>query len=567
MIIRSNRFRRLLIAVVSSGGLLLSTPALAPAATDTSVSHTVPYQFLAKVQVEAIGRLPSQVEWRAGVRWFQRAGCSATTLRPIIRNTLYSKEFTRLGYRASERALAAYRTILNRDPDTAEVIRAVRQGLARSVEGLLRSAEFGTLVSAICNPDEPAYHFGTTPPPGLPATGPGFRGQQIELQAALNATPPGGQVLLARGISVRLTDQLTIPTGVGLTTVGSPEPSRYASMGRLFRDRSVQLGVPLIRVQPGGRLTHVWVDGQRDTADGFVTHSAYSVQTLGGTGTTVSHNLLSNAAGGTNLSALGDTDTGTACIDNDFSNNVVDGFAGSHWAVLPAGGGVVGPWSDGLSVACEDATVRHNQVVDATDVGLIVFAEAGRTQRSQVTDNTVLNAGNSAFASMDSSPNIEPSGNGDGPGEKTQDFRGASMSRNLLWTSPAAPNAIGIAVGVRAWSAQYAYSGRGIQVVGNTSGTESVHAGNGIVVSGMHDAIVTGNILTTTLVTGAPLCTTAIEGIYRECGTPSATSLCPPAEIAADVSGGYASGRIQRPYRDGSYSGCVVGIVRGPERK
>ncbi|MGI8880007.1 MAG: hypothetical protein ACR2KJ_05715 [Jatrophihabitans sp.] len=321
-------------------------------------------------------------------------------------------------------------------------------------------------------------------------------------------------------------------------------------MARLYRVRNVALAVSLVRVLPGGKLTHVWVDGQRDTADGFVSHGAYTVQTFSGNGTTVSDNLLSNSAGGTNLSALGGADIGEECVNNQFNGNLVDGFAGSHWAVLTANGGVVGPWADGLSVACEDSTVTGNQIVDATDVGLIVFAEAARDQRSTVTGNTVLNAGNSAFASMDSSPNIEPSGNGDGPGVASQDFRGASMSHNLLWNSPVAPNAIGIAVGVRAWSAQYAYSGH-------------LYVGAGIVISGMHDAVIAGNKLQVQVVTGTPPCTTAVPGIYRQCGVVNAPSLCPPAKIGAGITAGYASGRLPHPIRDTDYSGCVVGIVRG----
>ncbi len=311
---------------------------------------------------------------------------------------------------------------------------------------------------------------------------------------------------------------------------------------------------------PGGRLTHVRVDGQMGRPERYVGHGAYNVQTLGGTGTQVSHDRLTNAAGGTNLSALGGSDTGNRCVDNEFDDNLVDGYASSHWARLLDGGGVVGPWADGLSIACEDAEVTGNEIVDATDVGLIVFSQNGIAQRSRLTDNVILNAGNSAFASPASSPGLNPLGVGDEAGMARMDFTGTVMAGNLMWNTPAAPNGIGISVGVRPWTAEYSYNGHGIRVQDNSSGQEGIWAGNGVVVSGMLDATVTGNDLNVHVVDGAPLCTTAVEGIYRRCGTPSATSLCPPGEVGVDLEG-FASGTIDGVSTRRSFSGCIVGAV------
>ncbi len=92
------------------------------------------------------------------------------------------------------------------------------------------------------------------------------------------------------------------------------------------------------------------------------------------------------------------------------------------------------------------------------------------------------------------------------------------MAGNLIWNTPAAPNGIGISVGVRPWTAEYSYNGHGIQVQDNSSGQEGIWAGNGVVVSGMLDATVTGNDLNVHVVDGAPACTTAAEGTYRRCG-------------------------------------------------
>ena len=45
-----------------------------------------------------------------------------------------------------------------------------------------------------------------------------------------------------------------------------------------------------------------------------------------------------------------------------------------------------GRWADGISLACEDADVIENRIVDATDGGIVIFGATGST----VKDNTII---------------------------------------------------------------------------------------------------------------------------------------------------------------------------------
>src|SRR5262249_45261451 len=144
-------------------------------------------------------------------------------------------------------------------------------------------------------------------------------GSQQQLQSMLNAAAAtGATVTLAQQVVVPITDVqtigpprqrqigLNIPSGVTLTTAGQPGPSKYAEMGRLVRPASFggSAGAAVVEVDSGAKLLNVWVDGQRTGPTDAVSNTV-NVETVGGTGTTVSGGRLSNAIGFTNLHALG----------------------------------------------------------------------------------------------------------------------------------------------------------------------------------------------------------------------------------------------------------------------
>ncbi len=466
-------------------------------------------------------------------RQFQTVDCNATQLALFGKNVLTSSEFNALGYDNTSKMIVAFRTILNRDGDPTY---AAGQLDSRAVtwpdmiDSMFASPEFSTLAGRICSTTTPDYNFGTVPAVDVATSGSGFTGTQAALQRVLDATPRGGVVTLAQRAVVRMSSTLTIPAGVTLRTTGSPTPDHYANMARLVRaDSWPTFAAAVVTLRPGAKLDHVWIDGQMGDPTGRRNGSASNVRVLSGTGTAVNDNRIGNTAGATNVSSAGGGDVVDACVDNEFNRNLVEAYSSDHGN---------GNWADGLSIGCEDAEVTDNDIVDASDVGLIVFGQNGFTQVSQLRDNVVVNAGQGAFASLGVDPwNNYPAGRGDGPGVASRNFTGSDMSNNYFWNSPRSTNAIGIAIGTRPWTGDYNWNGRGMRVTGNTKGTLDLYARTGIVVSGMLNATVTGNSLPTALVDD--------------------TSACARANVGAAVTAGYASGTIQGPYLDTDYTACI----------
>src|SRR5438046_8223442 len=109
--------------------------------------------------------------------------------------------------------------------------------------------------------------------------------------------------------------------------------------------------------------------------------------------------------------------------------NLITGYANKKF-LDPSGG----YWADGISMFCTNASIYANTIIDATDVGIVLFAgqpfprPSGSTilsycdgepaagsptgayvcprQESVAWSNTVLNAGNTAFAMFGLQDNI-----------------------------------------------------------------------------------------------------------------------------------------------------------------
>lgn len=517
------------------------------AATILPASHAaaagpVPFQYIAKVYTEALGRAPDQSGWANTADYFGTHNCDTASLKYVGKLALTSTEFTELGYGNPAKVLVAYRTVLNREVDTtgyAGSVAALDGGTlswSSLIDQLYASSEFTTLRAKICSTATPDYEFGTTPATIISAGDAGFTGTQSQLQALLNSAAPGSTLILAQRAVVRLSSTLSVPAGVTLGTAGSPGPNRYADQGRLVRANVwPTFAGPAVTLQPGAKMTHVWVDGQMGIPTRHLA-AAVNVRVLSGTGSAVTWSRLGNTVGNTALSSAGGGDalpdgSYLPCVDNEFSNNLVEAYSSDH---------TNGNWADGVSVGCEDATITGNQVVDASDVPLIIFGQNGRTQHSQMTGNTAVNAGQGAYASLGLDPWLrQPTG--DGPGVATRDFTGANVSNNAFWNTPRSPNALGIAVGTRAWTGGTGYNGHHATVQGNSTGSVGLWAGTGIAISGMLNTTVTGNTISLTTVAGQ--------------------SACPLASIGAALAAGYASGTIQSPTADANYYSCIVGMT------
>src|SRR5690606_30069501 len=116
--------------------------------------------------------------------------------------------------------------------------------------------------------------------------------------------------------------------------------------------------------------------------------------------------------------------------------NLITAYSSYHYNTS-----VSEPWTDGITNACDNATIRYNQIVDASDVAIVSFATGGN-QSSQVYSNTILNAGNSSYGALGFDPNS---------GRPLITFTGASIHENTIWTGADVHYDIGLYVGTKAW--------------------------------------------------------------------------------------------------------------------
>jgi hypothetical protein len=495
-----------------------------------AASAAVPTQFIAKMYSEALGRAPDPQGWSTAVEYFQSNGCNQQLLTQWGGNLLASAEFSSLGYDAAATALVLFRSILNREPDSATYqvqLAALQSGasLATVFGGLFSSQEFASLVPYICSGG--SYSFGTLgsgPAIQIPFSQASSNANlsEAQLQALLNSSAAGDTVYLPQKSVIQITQSLTIPAGVTLATEGLPSPRQHALMARLVR--AAPFASPMIQINldgnpnPSGALRNLWVDGQRTAASAFVS-GAINVEIYGGTGATVDSSFMSNSLGWSTVHSYGSLD-GRPCASNTLTNNVITAYPSVH---------ANSEWTDGLSVGCENTLVQGNQIIDPTDVGIVVFTAYPATQKTLVTGNVVVSAGNSAFGAMGFDPL-------QGRSPAPPDFTGSSIENNTLWSGPNSHFIIGLAVGSRPWYGSGSI-GFGASATGNTTAGIQTEFGAGIVVSGMTSVTVEQNVLNAAQI-------------------PTGWTQCPTGNVLASVSAGLASGSIQT-YSDVDVNGCM----------
>ncbi len=517
-----------------------------------------PAQYFTKLYTESLGRGPDQSAWRWGINYFGSTGCNPSSLAATGRSILQSGEFNGLGYDNAAKLLVAYRMILNREPEAGPYnqwlnwLETSGGSFAAVIDNFYASAEFQTLAKTICDPKTPGYSFGSSLAIDIPLRGTGFSGDAATLQATLNAAPPGSTIMLAPRAVIRLNQPLVVPPGVNLVTTGMPLPSRYAEMARLVRVGD--WNGPMVDLLPGAKLYSVWVDGQRGNLPNRFERSRINIRMLSGEQTTVGYSRVGNSRGATAIELYGQV-TGQRCVQNWVVGNLIEAYASSHYGDT---------WSDGVSVACENANVAYNTVIDATDVPLILFSVNPSTaqlpQTSQVWNNIIIQAGNSAYGGIAMDPFYKAAG-GDPPRVSSRDFTGAGFYDNLMWTSDRVHFDIAIAAGTKTWFGDNAYNGSGGAFLRNSTGQLRVSAGTGIIVSGMLKANVDGNDLKLRLikitdpnVRNKTVFDRIVNLFNRDPRQP-----CPSRNIGAAVSAGFASGNIQGPYDDRLYSSCIFG--------
>ena len=531
------------LAVAGMQAALGAGLAATPAHGATPAQAYVPAQFIAKQYTEGLGRIPDQAGWQSAVSYFTRHGCTAGSVAAFGEAVFTSPEYTGLGYGDDAKILTLFRAALNREADPAGLTNWTHQlgsGLAWStvVQKFFASSEFTALVPRICSGvvdgSGSSYYFGTQQATPLPVTGSGAHpASESDLNNLLQAAAAqgGGMVVLAQKALVWLTQPLVIPGGVTLTTQGGPDPRHYADMARLVR-ASTYAEPPavdgMVRVETGATLRNVWVDGARDTPGNVA--PLEDVITYGGPGTALSNDKIGNAQGPNTVYLFGRYN-GYACPKETVSGNLITAYSSDHYLNTTGSG----DWTDGIADNCEGATISGNQVVDATDVAIVVYRNTTTSaQQSVVTGNTVLSAGNSMYGGLGFDPLFRPKTQA----AETFSFAGGSIDHNTLWSGPDTHFDIGITDGSRAWfaGAHTADFGTGASVTSNTTGTLTARVQIGVGVNGMMHTTVSGNTMNFTHVSGGR---------------------CPHVDYAAEISAGYASGSFSPQPDDVNFDGCV----------
>jgi len=499
-------------------GTALSTTATTP--WDNFVpNELVPDQWLAKLYTEVLGCDPDQDSYAAYDSYIRTQGCGLAALQAAATAFLTSREFLdERKYDYAERLLILWRVGRQSEPEPTEYASLLTALTDRTeswdhvVHSFLGAASFGPSIPQLCsgqlygwNADTPVIDIPIVHTPGAFGDGTG-----AQLQALLNAAKPGQTVWLDQGAVVRIAGELTIPAGVTLETVGAPPPADYAAMARLIRTEAN--GESLVGVSSGANLSNVWVDGQRSSQSVGMSRNSLDVEVLGGTGTTVRDDRIDNTSGWSNLLVDEDSPSGAPCQNVSIVGNLIDGYSTKfHWYEttgvvdgrvddgtitgqldnIEAGQDSVSStfgFADGISNQCGDSYIAHNQEIDVTDVSVVLFGGTGWIQRSVVKDNTIVNAGNSGWASMTVDPLY--------PDTVDADFNGATIIHNLVWTSPNAFLLVIAGIGTVPWFGADDGSGYGqVSYIDNTSGAVRDNTQMAIEVSNMSGAVVQGNTL------------------------------------------------------------------------
>lgn len=416
-----------------------------------NIIKTKPYQFIAKLYTEALGRITDESTWNSYATTLKSKSTDdlvKSYLSDLAKGTYKSSEFrndyddtTSSGLGWEARVLAAYRGILNREPDASifnseGYVTKLKNGTytwSNVVDYLCNSTEFNNLLTTMVSASNNGmsyYGWGTTPVLTIRSTSNNnkvnFIGTETQLQTLLDGLSVGDSVTLAPMSVVRLTQTLNIKAGVTLSTNGSPSHFKYAKMGRLVRDSNFD--GDMVKVHSGSVIKNVWIDGQVGRLNRNKDYVNVKFDDASGSNVNVNNNRLNDPPGWTNIFFNGFIE-GSDCSNFQVKNNLITGYATDHLTAS----------ADGISVVCEDTQIYGNQIVDITDIPIVIFrsdsTQGTNNQHSSITYNQILNAGNSAYGaiSLDGGKNTISDNK-----VRTFSFYGTTVENNKIWSSEGA---------------------------------------------------------------------------------------------------------------------------------
>ena len=470
---------------------------------------TIPSEFIARTYTEGLGRVPTQTEWNKWHSYFQTRPCNTLSLSGTLAEVYFSDEYKNLPYSADARTFTIYRGVLSREPDSGGFAywkRRIETGtsIQTVLSSMAQSSEFKRLAGVICGSNN-------YPVKGVPFKITSETSGQ-EVQKRIDAARPGSTVYLPKSQLIRLSEPLLIKRGVTLATQDSAGLSgrmAYANMARTVASDSTAITAAPVVVMPGGSLRNVWVDGrmwQRGTKENgknnirvFPTASTATVQHVRTENTTGAQNVMVFGIVGNEYTR----GTGRDYLSDVYCSGTVN--VTGNLVINSANLRTSDKWSDGIATSCPQTQITSNDVLDASDVGIITYRSYGALpQRSQIVGNNIINAGSSVFGGLVADPlslrsqQMQPYPDcmkHESSTEPHCDFTGLSFRDNTLWSGPDQYYAIGVSVGTRAWSffKPDAVTGSGASFTNNSNRGSVINVLIPLYVSGMHNATVTNN--------------------------------------------------------------------------
>lgn len=485
---------------------------------------TVPSEFITRTYVEGVGRIPSQGAWNKWKSYYKINRCTQASLSKLLDEVYTSREYSDLGYSSKEKVFTLYRGVLSREPDATGynywVKRLDKDGSVEKVlAGLTASSEFKRMATTYCNSVN--YEFKGSPFAISKTT------DSEVVQRKIDSASAGSTVYLEPGELVSMNNPILVKRGVTLATKGSngiKGRHAYAKMARIVATKPN----PVV-VMPGAKLNNVWIDGQawkhktnkqKNNVRIFPTSVESKVENV----------RTDNSTGAQNIMVFG-------LREHEYSYRTGQPYQGDKVCMgtpVVAGNLVVNSanlhtsdrWSDGIATSCPQTTIKDNEVIDASDVGILTYRTYGSTpQKSQVYGNRILNAGNSVFGGIAADPLSLQSQDLQqypdcmkygAPKDPHCDFTGLSFRNNTLWSGPDVHFVIGVSVGTRAWGffQPDSTTGSGASFTNNGNGISAINVAVPLYVSGMNNAIVKDNFTT--------------QGIFPPSGT---ARKCKPSKV------------------------------------
>jgi hypothetical protein len=486
----------------------------AMASTSCFAANPVPSQFIAKQYSEVLGRAPDAGGWQGYTNYALANSCNAATLQNIALSFFSSSEYLAKGYTAEEAVLTAYRAVFSREPDPSGFpfwVNFIKSGhsVAEAVPHMMKSQEFADLVPAICAGN--AYGPIGAPKQAMDIGAGIWNQDRIEKcinENAVCSVPPRTVVLLER--------RLDIPAGKTLETAGGIPRRMYARQARLVRNYHQQ--DILVVMQPGAKVRNIWVSGGRELFKGALVHSPVAqnnvfpnINYVGG-----NYGVIQGVRSDAPLSATHIATfpvptppvptaptafLGSVLIDD----NLTTGYAHSHYV-----DGSPVAWADGVSNHITGGIITRNDIIDPTDVGIVIFGHDGSEQHSIANHNVIVHAGHSAYGSLglDATQCLQS--------HTACKFSGAGYTDNTIFGGPNQHSDIVLFNGTGAWAPpncsgvadQYCATGGQMSnnktIVGDPN--QVLKAQVAIGVDGMRGAVTSGNTLAVTPLTlPAPL--------------------------------------------------------------